>query len=98
MYESMKPTCSQLLTLICKQRCDTLLNPPADIPKQLQPCAQVNHKLVFKITFQVKTNFPVGKYNDEIPSIAIAVESALALLRRSLRNLVGLFGTFTTVT
>jgi hypothetical protein len=29
-------------------------------PKQLQPWAQVNHILVFKITHQVDINFPVG--------------------------------------
>jgi hypothetical protein len=30
-------------------------------PKQLQPWAQVNHILGFKITHQVDINFPVGK-------------------------------------
>jgi hypothetical protein len=29
-------------------------------PKQLQPWAQVNHILDFKITHQVDINFPVG--------------------------------------
>jgi hypothetical protein len=32
-------------------------------PKQLQPWAQVNHILVFKITHQVDINFPVGMLN-----------------------------------
>jgi hypothetical protein len=30
-------------------------------PKQLQPWAQVNHILGFKITHQVDINFPVGE-------------------------------------
>jgi hypothetical protein len=39
-------------------------------PKQLQPWAQVNHILGFKITHQVDINFPVGY-------IAIALYSSL---------------------
>jgi hypothetical protein len=35
-------------------------------PKQLQPWAQVNHILVFKITHQVDINFPVGMLNGSL--------------------------------
>jgi hypothetical protein len=39
------------------------------IPKKLQPCAQVNHKLVFKITYQVKTSFWFGFYYLKKPKV-----------------------------